>query len=115
VDAQRLDMRSIVGSLHMSCSQDATIKQRPKTQALQAPWEGLRSAEGRFRSSPRRRPLLTKDYAGGQSWGQPDCWGSEEGSRETRRGRNNLAHLLALSTPAARPGMSPAQHQRPIS
>jgi hypothetical protein len=107
--------RSSTAEAHTSCSQDATIKQRPKTPVLQAPCEGLRCAEGRFRSSPRRRPPLTKDYAGGQSWGQPGCWGSESDSRETRRGSNWLAHLLALNTPAVRPRMSPTHHQRPIS
>jgi hypothetical protein len=70
MDARRRDMRSIVGGLPQEQLQDATIRQRPKTQALQAPRGGpeIRRGEVPFTSTS---PPLTKDCAGGAAGDRP--------------------------------------------
>jgi hypothetical protein len=99
MDARRRDMRSIVGGLPQEQLQDATIRQRPKTQALQAPRGGpeIRRGEVPFTSTS---PPLTKDCAGGGRWGQADAGARK--SAVVRRAQNNFVGFVALN-PAACP------------
>jgi hypothetical protein len=94
MDARRCDMRSIVGGLPQEQLQDATIRQRPKTQALQAPRGGpeIRRGEVPFTSTS---PPLTKDCAGGGRWGQADAGARK--SAVVRRAQNDFVGFVALN------------------